>query len=344
MQDFFSFAKKKYSMKFSGIRVSAVLLLSLVVFSACDRNKFDVDVSDISEPKVLVHDYGKALFTLNRDSLGKELAAIQQEFTLFLGTEPLVDEQIIQLSFYINDTFLNDLYTAYRSSFPSLEPIEKDLSKAFQYLLYYYPNTTLPEVYSYISGVQDPVIFQDNILVLGLDNYLGADFDIYARMGTPRYKMSSMTSQYVLRDIFSTMSLGKISAPAIDGTILEYMIYEAKKLYFVKSMLPEIEDRILLNFTAEQMLWYEEKESALWKYYIENELLFKSDYDSRKKYINDAPFTSVLGNDSPPRTGVWLGYKILNAYAENNDVTLSDILTNPSAQEILNKSRYKPGR
>ena len=331
-------------MKFSSARIIIVFVLSLALFSACNTNKFNVDVSGIPEPKVVIHDYGTALFELNRDSLAQELAEIQKEFALFLGTEPLVDEQVIQLSFYVNDVFLNDLYTAYQISFSSLEIMEKELANAFQYMLYYYPNTTLPEVYAYISGVQDPVIFQDNILVLGLDNYLGADFEIYARMGTPRYKIRSMTPEYVLRDVISTLSLGKIGAPDADGSLLEYMIYEAKKLYFIKSMLPEIEDRILLNFTSEQLLWYDDKESALWKYYIENELLFKSDYDSLKKYINDAPFTSVLGNNSPPRTGIWLGYQILTAYAENNDVTLNEILNNANAQEILNKSKYKPGR
>jgi len=331
-------------MKFSSARVIVVFVLGLVIFTACNRNKFKVDVSDIPEQKVVIHDYGTALFELNRDSLGQELAGIQKEFALFLGTEPLLDEQIIQLSFYVNDSFLNDLYTAYQKAFPSLETLEKELSKAFRYMLYYYPNTNLPEVYAYISGVQDPIIFQDNILVLGLDNYLGADCEIYARMGTPRYRIRSMRPQYVLRDVFSAMSLEKIPAPEADGSILEYMIYEAKKLYFIKSMLPEIEDSILLSFTDEQLLWYEEKESALWKYYIENELLFKSDYDSLKKYINDAPFTSVLGNNSPPRTGVWLGYQILTAYAENNDLTLNEILNNSNAQEILNKSKYKPGR
>jgi hypothetical protein len=331
-------------MKFLSVRLILVFVLSLVLFSACNSDKFKVDVSEIPEPEVYIHDYGKALFTLNKDSLGQEFTAIQKEFALFLGSEPLVDEQIIQLSFYVNDSFLNDLYSAYQTTFPSLEPLQSELAKAFQHLLYYFPNTKLPEVYAYISGVQDPIIFQDNILVLGLDNYLGADCEIYARMGTPRYKIRAMTSEYVLRDVISTMSVAKIPAPAADGSILEYMLYEAKKLYFIKSMLPDIDESILLNFTDEQMFWYNEKEKALWKYYIENELLFKSDYESLKKFINDAPFTSVLGNNSPPRTGVWLGYQILRAYAENNKVSLSEILSNTNAQEILNKSKYKPGR
>ena len=330
-------------MKCSGVQTIAMLFLSLVLFTACTSNKFKVDVSAIPEPKVQIRDYGTALFSLNRESLEAELAETQKEFPLFLGTEPLVDEQIIQLNLYVNDPYLNDLYKTYQNVFPSLKPLENDMAKAFQHLLYYFPDTKLPEVYTYISGVQDKVIFHDNILVLGLDNYLGADCEIYARMGTPRYRMRCMTPQYVLRDAFSAIGTEKIPPPAADGTVLENMIYEAKKLYFVKSMLPEIADSVLMNYPAEQLKWFGQKEKSLWKYYIENELFFKTDYESMKKFINDAPFTSVLGNDSPARTGVWLGYQILLDYAKNNKVMLTQILSNENAQEILKQSKYKPG-
>jgi len=331
-------------MRLSAFRILAISLLSLTFFIACDRNSFKVNITDIPKPEVQIHDYGTALFTLNRDSLGQELTKIQNEFSLFLGTEPLIDEQIIQLRDYINDPFLNDLYTRYKTVFPSLVPLEDDLAQAFQHELFYYPNTPLPEVYTYISGARDPIIFQDNILVIGLDNYLGADCEIYARMGTPRYIMHSMTSEFVMRDVTLALSLDKIIAPEADAAVLDYMLYEAKKLYFVKSMIPTIEDTVLLNYTEEQLNWFSDNESELWKYYIENELLFKSDYESIKKFINDAPFTSVLGNNSPSRTGVWLGYQILLSYSKNNDVSLSDILSNTNGQEILNKSKYKPKR
>lgn len=321
-----------------------LLAMSLIVFASCNRNPFKVDVSNIALPEVNIKDYGKALFELNRDSLATELSRIQKDYTLFLGTEPLNEEQIIQLSFYINDEFLNSLYSQYKSAFPSLKPIETDLQSAFQYLLFYYPESALPEVYTYISGVQDPVIFQDNILVIGIDNYLGAECEAYARMGTPRYIIRSMAKEFLIRDVVSAMALSKIQAPKADASVLEYMLYEGKILYFIKSMLPTIEDKYLMKYTDEQLLWYKNKEVDLWEHYIENELLFKSDYESLKKYINDAPFTSVLGTNSPPRTGVWLGYQILTAYAKNKDLSLTQVLENKNAQEILKQSKYKPGR
>lgn len=331
-------------MRFSVLRTLVLLLFSLVFLSACNRNPFDVDVSGIPKPKVHINDYGSALFSMQRDSMAVGLQSIQNKYALFLGTESLVDEQINQLSSYVNDPFLDDLYKAYKNAFPTLLPLENELADVFRHLLFYYPNTKVPEVYSYISGVQGPVIFQDNILVLGLDNYLGSDFETYSLMGIPRYKIRSMTSDFVIRDIALALSLDKIKAPDADAMVLDFMLYEAKKLYFVKSMFPDIKDQILLNYTEEQLSWFAKNETELWKYYIENELLFKSDFESINKFINDAPFTSVLGNNSPSRTGVWLGYQILLRYAKNNEVTLTEILVNIQAQEILNQSKYKPRR
>ena len=331
-------------MRIFHLKTSLSLFFGLFILSSCDTNQFKVNTSDIPQQEIEIHDYARALFMLNQDSLKRDLGALQKEFSLFLGDQSLKDEQVIQLNYYINDPFLMELFSAYQKAFPSMEPIEKELDVAFQHLIYYYPNIQLPEVYAYISGVQDPVIFQENILVLGLDNYLGADCEIYNKTGIPRYRINSMTPEYIVRDAMIAMGMHEIEAPAADAMLLEFMIYEAKKLYFVNSMLPEIEDQILQNYTPEQLKWFSDKESDLWKYYIENELLFKRDYESLKKFINDAPFTSVFGNNTPPRTGIWLGYKILKGYAGNNKVSLKEVLLNTDAQEILKKSKFKPGR
>lgn len=323
---------------------SLLVLALLFAFSACNRNPFRVDVSNIPQPQVHIHDYGRALFMLNPDSLAEQIGALQAEYAVFLGTEPLSSDQLTQLSQYVTDPFLKDMYQAYVVNYPTLSSLETAFSKAFQHVLYYYPNEKLPQVYAYISGVQDPILYQDNTLVIGMDNYLGADYEIYPRMGLPKYKIRVMTPDFVLRDALVAMSATHLAPPDADAPVLDQMLYEAKKLYFAKSMAPEMDEEIVLKYTPEQLEWFSKNESDLWKYYIENELLFKSDYESIRKLINDAPFTRDLGNDSPPRTGIWLGYQILKAYAKNTGKSLDEILANADASAILNQSKYKPGR
>jgi uncharacterized protein YjaZ len=60
--------------------------------------------------------------------------------------------------------------------------------------------------------------------------------------------------------------------------------------------------------------------------------------------MTDGPFTSGFAEESPARTGSWLGWQIVKDYMDNNDVTLKELLKDTDSQKILEKSGYKPSR
>jgi len=61
------------------------------------------------------------------------------------------------------------------------------------------------------------------------------------------------------------------------------------------------------------------------------------------KYINPAPFTSYFPEESPGRTGIWLGWQIIRSYMDKNqDITLPQLMDNFDVQGILEKSGYRP--
>jgi uncharacterized protein YjaZ len=61
-------------------------------------------------------------------------------------------------------------------------------------------------------------------------------------------------------------------------------------------------------------------------------------------FMVDGPFTSSFSQESPARTGAWLGWQIVKAYMKKNNVSLKQLLDNVDSQEILEKSGYKPGK
>jgi hypothetical protein len=61
-----------------------------------------------------------------------------------------------------------------------------------------------------------------------------------------------------------------------------------------------------------------------------------------QKFIGDAPFTYAFGKESPGRAAVWLGWQIVKAYAENNNLKVKTLMNENDYQKILNKSEYKP--
>jgi len=315
-------------------------LLSLFL-SSCG-NQFDVDISSMEPAKVKITQYEKALFDQQLNE--KRINELQKEFPLFLGDLPLDSIQFLQLQAFVSDSLLRALYKKSKEVFPHLDKEEKQLTEAFTHIKYYYPSFQCPKVYTYLSGVQDIVFYQDPIIMLSIDHYLGQGYKIYQMLGTPKYKQFAMQKKFLVKDIL--LSIAKAYTPPIagDAKMIEQMIYEGKLLYFIKSMYPKITDEILFIQTQNHLNWFQEKESELWRYYIENELLYKADYLAYNKFINDAPFTAVLGDDSAPRTGIWLGYQIIYSYMKNSDKTLQEMLQNQNAQLILQQSKYRPSK
>lgn len=337
----FAAHKISFMKQITSIAILLSLMITVFILGSC-KNNFQVDVSDIEITNVKINRYEKALFNEELDK--NRIAELQTEFPLFLGDFPLDSNQILQLQSYVSDSLLLDLFRKTEEVFPNFIEQEKQLTNSFKYIKYYYPNFTIPQVYTYLSGVQDIAFYQDQVLMMSVDHYLGSGYLIYHRLGTPKYKQFSMKKQFFVKD--ALMSIAKVFINPLpgDAKLIEQMIYEGKLLYFIKSMYPEISDEILFSQTDLHLNWLLTKEAELWRYYIENELLYKTDYLAYNKFINDAPFTAVLGDDSAPRTGIWIGYQIIYSYMINHDENLQEMLNNNRAQFILQKSKYKPGK
>ena len=85
-------------------------------------------------------------------------------------------------------------------------------------------------------------------------------------------------------------------------------------------------------------------ESNIWKYFIENEMIYSSDPDLTKRFLEAAPFSKFyleVDRDSPGRIGAWFGWEIVRSYLENNEATLQEMLATDN-EEIFKSSRYKP--
>jgi uncharacterized protein YjaZ len=81
----------------------------------------------------------------------------------------------------------------------------------------------------------------------------------------------------------------------------------------------------------------------MWTYLAEHKMLFTTDRMSIKRFIDDGPYTATFSEESPARTGVWLGWQIVRSYMKKNkEMKLSDLMSNTDYQSILNQSGYQP--
>jgi uncharacterized protein YjaZ len=122
------------------------------------------------------------------------------------------------------------------------------------------------------------------------------------------------------------------------------MIHEGKKMYLLDLYLPSKSDPIKIGYSKDKFDWATMNEEQVWRYFIENDLLYSTNTQLNKRFIENAPFSKFyLSEDtkSPGRIGQWIGWQIVRSYMVNNDVSLQDLLS-MNEEEIFKNSKYKP--
>ena len=328
---------------------TGILYLMIFISFSCGSQKNpwqNTDIDRIPEPAVAIYRYEEALFSADTTRFATEIGHMMDTYAVFLGNAPPDPEGIHQLLEYIRDPFIQELNRMIQSAYPDLQEQEFQLSEAFRYYSYYFPDQALPEVYTYISGVdyQNPVLFQPPHLLIALDMYLGADYEPYRQLGVPAYLIRNFTREFLVRDCVSELAAFHMKDHYPGDDVLAKMIVEGKKLYFLDAILPLEEDSVKIGYTDEQLKWCFENESNLWKFFIENAVLYSTDIQIINKFFSDGPFTRGFPN-SPARLGTWLGWQIVRSYMEGHPgLKLQDLLAENDVRKILTDSGYKPDK
>jgi hypothetical protein len=234
-------------------------------------------------------------------------------------------------------------------TFPSLEKQQLELNQAFRYIKYYYPKQKFPRLISFISGfaVQTPI--GNDYIGIGLDMFLGVNGDRFypaLRQSIPQYISRRFSPENISPRVIEAFVREEMFLENdADRTLISKMVYNGKILYFMDSVLPAVPDILKIGYSTEQLRWCTENEAGIWAYFLENELLFESDYMEIQRYLAEAPFTPGLGENSSsaPKLGVWTGWQIVKQYMERNpDISLQQLMLEKDAQKILTGSKYKP--
>lgn len=290
--------------------------------------------------------YEVALFELNRNELAGELKKLQPEFSIFLGDGNFSQADIRQINDFVSDANNREAYNMVMKKFPDLKKLTLQLKNAFDNYSRETGQELQPKTYTYVSGYdfQYPVKYADSVMIIGLDLFLGRDFDMYKKMGVPLYISNRFTPDHIVPDCVKEMAYPLI--PEKQGTynLLEAMIEQGKLMYFTSRILPDVSKYLIIGFEPEQLSWCKDNEGNLWQFIIENELLYSSDSKAMSMFMVDGPFTSSFSDQSPARTGVWLGWQIVESYMKRNKVSLITMMANTNSREILEKSGYKPAR
>lgn len=329
------------------------LLPALVVSGlwSCSSNPLKVNISSSGEEVKIIR-YDDEMFSHGNSPGWQELTALHSRYP---GFTDLFTHQIIRIGSladsaglsmfldFVNDSVILKAGRMAGEKFRDFSGVENELISAFRHYRYYFPDKPLPDVYTCISGFNEPVFITGNIVGISLDKYLGADCIFYTYLDIPRYRQRKMIPEMIPVDVMRLWGSGEFEISRDATTLLDHIIYEGKLSFFTEAMMPSLSDTLLAGFTRKQLKWCENNEAAMWNYLIENKLLFSTKQMDIVRYINDGPATNGFPGESPARTGVWLGWQIIRSYMKHHpEVTLQQLMHDDHYQQILNASVYAP--
>lgn len=327
-------------------------IVIMLVFISCNReNNNNIDVSDI-ELDITINRLDKDLFEMDPSNIENEMpdliAKYGEFFELYsarvinLGNPHDADYSNILVGF-VTDFTMNKVYEKTKEVFPNVNFIENEMTEAFKRYKYFFPEKTIPAIYTFIGGFNQSIVVSDSILGLGIDKYLGEDCEFYDRLEIANYLQKNMNPQSIPTDAVRAWITTEFAYNDTKDNLVNNMVYQGKVQYFLDVIFPQTQDSLKFGFTANQLRWCITNEYQMWNYLIEEKLLFSTDHMIITKHINQAPFTSGYPQNSPGRASVWLGREIVKAYMKrNSDLTLKDLMLDDDYQKILSESRYEP--
>ena len=338
------------------------LLIMLVFLTRC-TDKYDykkVDVSDIKTDVKIVR-LEQDLFALNAENFDAQQAILDNKYDGFYSfylkeilrfgkpkfqgdtAKPSVKEETL---LFINDTIMRSVYDETQRIYAKKFPRE-ELEDAIKHFQYYFPKRKINTVITFISGFQyGASTFDDSTLAIGLDMYLGENYAGYQSLEIPSYISKNLKRDFIVPNSMAALYQLYFDRTAYNAELplIEAMVNEGKKYYFLECMQPNAPDSLIIGYSQKQVQWCKRSEKQIWQYFNEKDLLYKTNFTEQRRYIADAPSTNGMPSESPGKVGAWIGWQIVRKFMReaNGSVSLPQLMEKIQPKEIIAKARYKP--
>lgn len=348
----------KHGFKISNLGGIALAMFFTLALSSC-QNKTELsqpvyDAPPLETLKLMRLE--KDLFSINPMDLEQQLNIVSRKYGPFyysyaadILAMPDEEDSLFTKSMRMLLSYqpLINLYQTVDSAFGDMRDEEQELRKAMGIYEQQFPDSTAPEFITFISEFGYANVTFDKQIGIGLDMFLNERFkEYYQWLEFPDFMIRKLTRSYITPYAIKAMGTAMVEDQSTrDKRFLAMMLAEAKVRYFMKALLPQVHDTIIMGYTNQQLQWCKENEAEIWRHYIDKELLYKNEPSQFIRYFTDGPFTAAEGvpQESAPMIGTYTGLQILRHYIKNNpDVTLQALMFETDFDKILKLSKYRP--
>ena len=326
----FSTSQIQCQIKSFSVQSKIFILIICISFLSCISNttqKFDSDFD------IQIDRFEKKFFEISEDSISN-----------LINEYPFLFSNEFDVSNWIEikrDSTRNYIYNKTVNIFEDTSLLEKDFKKIFSRAKGYFPNFDIPKIITLNNGVDYKynLIDSDSIILLSLDCYLDDEL-LYGNI--PKHISDQMNPDFISNDINELISSRFIEFPT-DRKFISKIIYHGK-LLFLMNKLSDNNASELLGYDKIKSSWINENEKEVWKYFIENDLLFSTKSSLDYRFLANAPFSKFglsIDYQSPPMVGRWLGFQIVESFSKKSTKNLIEILAYDN-YELYLESNYKP--
>ena len=336
-----------------------VLIMGLIFFS-CTNSKIKPDVSTISIQLETLR-FDQDLFLLDTIHFSEAMQQLQTKYPEFLpdflnnvlGISPSEPQMEAILKKYIHD--FKPIYTLSNQQFADFNKYSNEVKELLKYTKYYFPKYKLPQKLITFIGPMDAFyenalgwsgdIYSNAGLGVGLQLHLGSKESIYEQaenMGYPAYISRRFEPKTIVVNCAINIIDDFMPEIAQSENLITQMVDKGKRMYILDKLLPDVADSLKIGYTSNQLKGCQKNEAMIWNVFIQDNLLFETDFPKIKGFLTDGPNTPELGDQSPGNIALFAGWQLVKSFMKHHPETTLPQLMVMNGQKLYEESKYKP--
>jgi hypothetical protein len=315
--------------------------LFFLALTSCTNNRLEIDASAVKVNVDFVN-LDSIITTVPTTSLPTILdkyansseGILAYQLGHCLGIGGFKDQgSLDRIQMFRTEPYIKRLEKQIATTFKSKSDLQSQILDGFSHLKYHFPKHPMPTTIFYINSLFVSNVFcSSNEIGIGLDRYLGAKTSVIKELPSQEFfqwMKDGMRKEYIPRDVLSEW-IAKNMVTEVDGAFADKMIRWGKILYLTEAAFPNMDKHLLFRYTKNGYDWAEHNETSIWKYLVNEELLFSKNERDHANFLNEGPFTVGLPEKSPDRLGQYLGWRIVHEFMDNNEsVSLQQLINVP---------------
>jgi hypothetical protein len=328
------------SMKLINLAISSLIAISAV---SCSDNQNKVSEQEILRLDKTLYNY-KNMDSLSRANVRDSLKAQIKALAQVLKFDTICDESLLAWSESMPVEMFSPMAD---TAFTSLTKIEEQLGSTL--LNAKNKDIKLPNRHyvSVVWGRPESIVFNDSIALIALNHYLGAESPAYEHW--PSYKRALKRQEMLIYDITEATIATEYPFQPFDGenTVLSHILYEGALAYIKMQIIPEAKLSCAVGLSESQLNDSESNLQFMWSKLAAEQMLYSTDSELINRLFAQLPYSSPISSKAPGRCVRVLGYKIVQAYMQNNKSTKLQDLLSPkfySSRNTLNAAQFSPSK